>query len=62
MIEIHENRERLLDDLVRAPAFHLADESDAAGVVLELRIVQSLLFGWAVGGHGFGCIGNLPVW
>ena len=51
MIEVHQNRQRLLDDFVRALALHLADKADAARVVLKLWIVESLFFRRAVVGH-----------
>jgi len=41
MLEIAENLQPILDDLVRLVAFDVGDESDAAGVVLEARIVQT---------------------
>ena len=40
--QIHEDRERLADDLVRFPALDVDDKADAAGVVFETRIVQAL--------------------
>ena len=42
MIEILQHRERLLDDLVGLFTFDIDHEADAAGVVLETRIVQPL--------------------
>ena len=51
MIEIHEDRQRLLHDLVRTLSFHLANKPDAARVMFKLRIVKSLLFGKTLVGH-----------
>jgi len=41
--EILEELERFLDDVARADAVDVGDETDAAGVVLVSRVVQSLL-------------------
>lgn len=43
MVEVDENLDALLDDLVGLLALHVHDEADAAGIVLELRVVKSLL-------------------
>ena len=43
VIEIHEDLQALLHDLVGLAALDVDDEADAAGVVLELRIVETLL-------------------
>ena len=42
VIEILQHRERLLDDLVGLFTFDMNHEADAAGVVLETRIIQPL--------------------
>ena len=42
--EILEKLERFLDDVARTHAVHVGDEADAARVVFERWIVQSLLF------------------
>ena len=44
VIEIFQYRERLLDDFVRFFAFDINDETDAAGIMLEARIVETLFF------------------
>jgi len=51
MIQIDEYGQCLLDDLVGLCALHVDDESHAAGVVFELGIVESLLFGCSVVFH-----------
>ena len=43
MIEILQHGERLLDDFMGLDALDIDNESDAASIVLETRIVQSLL-------------------
>ena len=43
MRQVLQNLQALLHDVVRLDAFDVGDEADAAGVVLEPRIVQSLL-------------------
>ncbi len=45
VVEIRQNRQPLLDDFVGLPAFDVDDKSYATGVVLELRVVETL-FGW----------------
>ena len=40
--EVPEDREPLLDDGVRLHVLHVGDEADAAGVLLVLRVVESL--------------------
>jgi hypothetical protein len=45
MIEVDEDRKRLANDLMGLYAFHVNYEPDAAGIVLELRIIETLLFG-----------------
>jgi hypothetical protein len=40
MVEIFENRQRLLHDLVRPIAFDVDDKTDAEGVVLESGIIK----------------------
>ena len=42
MVQIHQNRQRLLDDFMRAFAFHLTHEPDATSVVFELRVIKAL--------------------
>ena len=42
MVEIAQDLDGLLQDLVGLAALHVDDEADAAGVVLELRIVETL--------------------
>jgi hypothetical protein len=42
MLEVAENGERVVNDLVRLAAFDIGDETDAAGILVERRIVQSL--------------------
>jgi hypothetical protein len=42
VIHVFEHLEGVEDELVACPSLHLADEPDAAGVVLEAGIVQSL--------------------
>ncbi len=49
--EVIENRQPLLDDVVRALAADVGDETNAAGIVLEKRIVQSLRVGSVRGAH-----------
>ena len=47
MLEIAEDRERVLDDLVRLAALDVGDEADAAGILVERRIVEPLRCGQA---------------
>ena len=42
MIEVHQNLQGVADQLVRLFALHVDDKAQAAGVVLELRVVKSL--------------------
>ena len=42
MLEIAQDRERVLDDLVRLAALDVGDEADAAGILVERRIVEPL--------------------
>ena len=42
VVEVAQRREAEADDLVAAPAVHVGDEADAAGVVLEARVVEAL--------------------
>ncbi len=42
MVQIHQNLERVADDLVGFLALHVHDEAESAGIVLELRVVKSL--------------------
>ena len=46
MVEVQQHLQRLLDNGVRLFALHVDDKADAAGVVLELRIVKPLLWRW----------------
>ena len=41
MLEIAQDRDRVLDDLVRLAALDVGDEADAAGILLEARIEQA---------------------
>lgn len=43
MIKVLQNRQRLVDDFTGLLAFNVDDESDAAGIVLEPRIIKALL-------------------
>ena len=43
VVEILQDLERLQQNLVGLAAFHVHDKADAAGIVLKLRIVKSLL-------------------
>ncbi len=43
VIEVHEDLQALLQDAVGLAALDVDDEADAAGVVLERRIVKTLL-------------------
>ena len=43
MIEVLEDLDALLDDGVRFAALDVHDEADAAGVMLELRVIEALL-------------------
>ena len=42
MVEVLEDLQALLDDLVALLALDVGDEADAAGVVLVVRVVQTL--------------------
>ena len=42
MLEIAQDAQAVLDDLVRLAALDVGDEADAAGVLVERRIVQAL--------------------
>src|SRR2546430_2203078 len=44
VVEIEEHLEGLADNVVRFLAFDIDDETDAAGFMLELRVVQALLW------------------
>ena len=50
MVEVQENLNSLLDDGVGFLAFDIGDESDAAGIMLELWIVKALFAGRADAG------------
>ena len=43
VVEVLQDLDGLLEDLVRLASLDVDDEADAAGVVLELRVVESLL-------------------
>jgi hypothetical protein len=43
VLEVPQDRERFLDDVVRLAALDVDDEAEAAGVVLEPGIVETLL-------------------
>ena len=45
VVEVHQDGEGLLDDIMRTLALHLANEADAAGVMLKLGVVKTLFFG-----------------
>ncbi len=47
MIEVLQDLQRLFEDPVRPPALDVDDEPDAAGIVLEARVVESLWTGRA---------------
>jgi hypothetical protein len=42
VVEVLENLQALLDDFVTLVALDMSDEADAAGVMLVLRVVQTL--------------------
>ena len=42
MLEVAQDGERVLDQLVRLAALDVGDEADAAGILLERRIVEAL--------------------
>jgi hypothetical protein len=44
MVEVLEDLDALLDDGVRFLALDVHDEADAAGVMLELRVIEALLW------------------
>ena len=52
VIKINQDFKRLADYLVGFFPLHIGDKTDAAGVMLELRIVKSLLDWWSVTFHG----------
>ena len=56
VVQVAQDLQPVLDHLVRLAAFHVHDEADAAGIVLEPRIVKALLAGTDGGivldGHG----------
>jgi len=62
VVEVRQDLQRLLQDLVRFAPVHVRHETDAAGIVLEGRIIQALLGGPLVelrregglAGHGWG--------
>ena len=52
MFEIAEDRDRVLDDLVRLAALDVGDEADAAGILLVARIEQAAARPARVGHNG----------
>ena len=46
VLQVMQDLDGLLNDVVRLAALDVDDEADAAGVVLELRIVKPLLGRW----------------
>ena len=54
VLEVEQHRDALLDDVVRLLAADVRDEADAAGVVLEGRIVETLLLRHSGGVHPVG--------
>src|SRR4029453_3635721 len=50
--EIAEDGDGLIDDASRWPALDVDDEPDPAGIVLERRVVETLLLGELVSVHG----------
>ena len=44
MLEIAEDAQAVFDDLVRLAALDVGDEADAAGILVERRIVKALRF------------------
>ena len=53
VLQVHEDGERLLDDVVGLPPLDVHHEPEAAGVVLVARIVESLRRGKTVRIHRF---------
>jgi len=51
VLQVQEDLERLADYLVRSAPIDVDDEADAASVVLESRIVKTLLWGRTVRRH-----------
>ena len=47
VVKVLQHLDRLLEDLVRLASLHVDDEADAAGVVFEPGIIQTLFFGHA---------------
>ncbi len=53
MLEIDQDRQRILDDLMRLAAFDIGDEADAAGILVERGIIETRRGRYAgVGGIG----------
>ena len=46
MVEVAQGLDAGAHDVVAAVTLHVHDESDAAGVVLESRVVEALLLRW----------------
>jgi hypothetical protein len=59
VIEIVQDLQTLTDDLVRLFALHVANEADAASVVLKLRVIETLLRRWTKPGLGGFCVQRL---
>jgi hypothetical protein len=45
VIQVHQNGQGLLNNIMGSFALHLTDEADAAGVMFELRVVETLFLG-----------------
>ncbi len=52
MVEVLEDLDALFDDGVRFATLDVHDEADAAGVMLELRVIEALLRGRAQSNRG----------
>jgi hypothetical protein len=42
MLEVAEDAQAVLDDLVRPAAFDVGDEADAAGILVQRRVIKAL--------------------
>ena len=42
VVQVHQRRQAVADQLVRLPPLQVDDEADAAAVVLVLRVVEAL--------------------
>src|SRR5262249_28358803 len=47
VLEIAENLQRVFDDLMRLAALDVGDEADAAGILVEPRVIETLRVGQA---------------